>query len=296
MSYCDYHWWVMDAVLKDLLALLTLERLDDDVFLGESRDIGTPQVFGGQVLGQALAAAAQTLPGIRPAHSLHAYFLRRGDVRAPIRYEVDRARDGASFSNRRVVALQNGRSIFNMTASFQNIETGIEHQVEMPAVPAPEELTDKTEVDPVVLEQMHEKMRGYLTRKRPFMVRPVQQPDFLDPQKLEPVKHVWIKANDSLPDDPLLHQSLFAYLSDYELLGTATLPHGISYTNRGIQMASLDHAVWFHHAVRMDEWLLFSFDSPITAGSRGLARGLVFNRAGKLVASSTQEGLIRVRD
>jgi acyl-CoA thioesterase-2 len=285
----------VDPVLADLVELLELEHLEADVFRGESRDIGTPQVFGGQVLGQALHAAARTVEG-RRCHSLHAYFLRRGDVDAPIVYEVDRARDGASFSNRRIVAIQHGRPIFNMTASFQVEEKGIEHQAVMPAVAGPDGLQDRSELAGALLEQVHEKMRRYLTRKRPFMVRPVKQLDFLHPEKLEPVKHVWIKAVDSLPDDPVLHQTLLAYVSDYELLGTATLPHGINFVSSKIQMASLDHAVWFHHGFRLDEWLLFSFDSPCAAGSRGLARCQVFTESGKLVASSTQEGLIRERN
>ena len=286
----------MDTVLQDLVGLLELQRLDDNAFEGQSRDIGTPQVFGGQVLGQALAAAAATVEATRPAHSLHAYFLRRGDAREPIRYEVDRSRDGASFSNRRVEALQRGRPIFTMAASFQRVEEGIEHQASMPDVPGPENLTDKYEVDPGLLALMNDKLRNYIQRERPFEVRPVQEPQLVNPQKLEPVKQVWIRARDELPADPILHQALFAYVSDYELLGTATLPHGISFTNAGIQMASLDHAVWFHHPVRMDQWLLFAFDSPVSAGSRGLARGMVFTRDGKLVATSTQEGLIRIRD
>jgi acyl-CoA thioesterase-2 len=286
----------MNAVLTDLVDLLTLTQEGDDVYSGVSHDIGTPQVFGGQVLGQALAAAGQTVPAGRTAHSLHAYFLRRGVVSEPIVYEVERARDGSSFSNRRIVASQKGRAIFNMTASFQKPEAGIEHQAVMPVVPGPEELEDKYDIDPEVLAQMHEKLQIYMSRKRPFEVRPVQQVQFLNPKKLEPVKQVWIKAKGALPDDPLLQQALFAYVSDYELLGTAILPHGISFTNVGIQMASLDHALWFHHAFRIDDWLLFSFDSPVTSGSRGLARGMVFTRDGRLVASSAQEGLIRIRN
>jgi acyl-CoA thioesterase-2 len=285
----------MDPVLADLLELLALERIENDIFRGSSRDIGTPQVFGGQVLGQALAAAALTVTD-RTAHSLHAYFLRRGDVDAPIVYEVDRARDGASFSSRRVVAVQHGRPIFNLAASFQKPEPGIEHQFAMPEVPGPEGLADRSDVDEKVLGRMHEKMRRYLTRKRPFMVRPVNQQNYLNPQKLEPVKHVWIKAVDTLPDEQDLHQQLMAYVSDYELLGTATLPHGIDFTNTNMQMASLDHAMWFHHQFRVDDWLLFAFDSPSSSGSRGFARSLVFAQDGKLVASSAQEGLIRVRD
>jgi acyl-CoA thioesterase-2 len=285
----------MDSVLEDLLTLLTLEQIEENIFRGESRDIGTPSVFGGQVLGQALYAANQTVEADRLPHSLHAYFLRRGDVQAPIVYEVDPARDGASFSNRRIVAIQHGRPIFNMAASFQKEEQGVEHQAEMPDVPGPDGLADRSDVDDEVLSQLHEKMRAYLTRKRPFMVRPVRQPDFLHPEKLEPVKHVWIRAVDSLPDDPVLHQILLVYVSDYELLGTATLPHGISFTSSKTKMASLDHAVWFHHRFRIDDWLLFAFDSPVTSGARGLARCMVFTQDGKLVASSVQEGLIRVR-
>ncbi|MGI9289703.1 MAG: acyl-CoA thioesterase [Gammaproteobacteria bacterium] len=286
----------MDTVLADLLTLLKPEEISTDLYRGGSHDIGTPQVFGGQVLGQALYAASLTVDPSRPPHSLHAYFLRRGDVHTPIDYEVDRARDGASFSNRRVVAHQQGRSIFNLSASFQKQEKGIEHQVPMPDVPGPEGLDDKYDLSDEVLEQMHERLRIYIKRPRPFMVRPVQKQDFLNPRKVEPVKQVWIKAVDNLPDDPLLHQALFAYVSDYELLGTATLPHGISFTNQGIQMASLDHALWFYHPFRIDEWLLFVYDSPVSAGSRGLARGAVYTRTGKLVATSVQEGLIRVRE
>ncbi|MEE4186241.1 MAG: acyl-CoA thioesterase II [Gammaproteobacteria bacterium] len=284
----------MDPVLADLLELLTLERIEQNIYRGESRDIGTPQVFGGQVLGQALHAATQTVTG-RHCHSLHAYFLRRGDVNAPIVYEVDRARDGGSFSSRRVVAIQHGRPIFNMAASFQVPEHGIEHQSVMPSVPGPEGLADRSEIGGNVLEQVHEKMRRYLTRQRPFFVRPLAQPDFLNPTKLEPVKYVWIKAKDALPDDLALQQTLMAYVSDYELLGTATLPHAISFADTSIQMASLDHAMWFHHEFRLDEWLLFAFDSPSSSGGRGLARCQVYTQDGKLVASSAQEGLIRVR-
>ena len=284
----------MDPVLADLLQLLQLERIEQNIYRGESRDIGTPQVFGGQVLGQALHAAAQTVEG-RHCHSLHAYFLRRGDVEAPIVYEVDRARDGGSFSSRRVVGIQHGKPIFNMAASFQAPESGIEHQAEMPDVEGPDGLADRSEVGEAVLAQVHEKMRRYLTRKRPFMVRPLRAPDYSNPKKLEPVKHVWIKAKDRLPDDPDLHQALMAYVSDYELLGTATLPHAVSFVDGSVQMASLDHAMWFHQEFRVDEWLLFVFDSPSASGGRGTARATVFTRAGKLVASTVQEGLIRLR-
>jgi acyl-CoA thioesterase-2 len=285
----------MDAVLADLLELLHLERLDADRFRGQSHDIGAPQVFGGQVLGQALMAAGHTVDN-RLAHSLHAYFLRRGDVASPIEYVVDRARDGGSFSSRRVVAEQHGRAIFHMAASFQSAESGIEHQLSMPDVPGPDGLPDRSEVPAEIAAQLHEKLRNYLLRKRPFFIRPVNPPDLLKPEKMDPIKHVWIKAKEGLPDDPLLHQALFAYVSDYELLSTATLPHAINFRDSNIQMASLDHALWFHRSFRADEWLLFSYDSPSASASRGLARGMVFAQDGRLIASTAQEGLMRMRD
>jgi len=280
-------------VLKDLLQLLTLERIEDNIFRGESRDIGSEQVYGGQVLGQALSAAHQTVEG-RIAHSLHAYFLRRGDMNAPILYDVDRSRDGGSFSVRRVVAIQHGRPILNMAASFQIPETGLSHQSVMPVVPGPDGLQDATELSADALERIPQKMRRYLTEKRPFEFRPVEPADFTRPQKLEPLRHVWIKTVDKLPDDDSLHKSLLAYVSDYELLGTATLPHGLAFGRGNVLMASLDHALWFHRQFRIDDWLLYSLDSPNASGARGFARGQFFTRDGTLIASSAQEGLVRV--
>jgi acyl-CoA thioesterase-2 len=285
----------MQPVLQDLLQLLLLERIDDNIYRGESRDIGGPQVFGGQVLGQALSAAHNTVDG-RTAHSLHAYFLRRGDMTAPIIYEVDRARDGGSFSVRRVVAIQHGRPIFNLAASFQKPEEGLEHQAEMPDVPAPEGLQDITEVDAEILSKIPEKMRRFLTDKRPFEFRPVRPVNFTKPEKLPPQKQVWIRTVDRLPDEPAVHQNLLAYVSDYELLGTSTLPHGLLFGRGSVQMASLDHALWFHRPARVDEWLLYSFDSPNASGARGFSRGQFFTEDGTLVASSAQEGLVRVFD
>jgi acyl-CoA thioesterase-2 len=279
--------------LKDLITLLELERIEDNIFRGQSRDIGSAQVFGGQVVGQALSAAHFTVDD-RRAHSLHAYFLRRGDMNAPIIYEVDRARDGGSFSVRRVVAIQHGRPILILAASFQAPEEGLEHQAQMPDVPGPEGLQDATKVGDDVLERIPEKMRRYLTHKRPFEFRPVVPVNFTEPVVLPPVKQVWIRAVDALPDDPVLHQNLLAYVSDYELLGTSTLPHGLLFARGNVLMASLDHALWFHRDLRMDEWLLYSLDSPIASGARGFARGQFFTRGGVLVASSAQEGLVRV--
>ncbi len=285
----------MDQTLADLLCLLDLERIERNIFRGNSQDIGSPQVFGGQVLAQALSAASSTVKkGV--VHSLHAYFLRRGDMDAPIVYQVDYARNGLSFSNRRIVAIQHGKQIFNMTASFQVPEDGLEHQASMPDVPGPDGLTDITDVTGPELENMPEKMRRFLQVPRPVHMRPVRHPAE-GSGKLAPVRHVWMKTVDPVPDDPELHQVLLAYISDFQLLGTATLPHGdLSFLQDNLQMASLDHAMWFHKPCRVDEWMLFSLDSPRAAGARGLARGQVFDQAGTLVASTAQEGLIRVRD
>lgn len=285
----------MNPVLADLLNLLELERIEDNIFRGESRDIGSAQVFGGQVLGQALSAAHLTVDG-RIAHSLHAYFLRRGDIEAPIVYDVDRARDGGSFSVRRVVAIQHGRPIFNLAASFQKPEKGLEHQAAMPDVEGPEGLADATDVPRDLLERLPEKMQRYLAAKRPFEFRPVRPLNLTRAEKLPPVKHVWIRAVDRLPEILSLHQNLLAYVSDYELLGTSVLPHGVVLGQGNVQMASLDHALWFHREVRVDEWLLYTFDSPNAGGARGFARGQFFTRDGTLVASAAQEGLIRVVD
>jgi len=285
----------MHPVLDDLITLLRLERIEDNIFRGVSRDIGSPQVFGGQVLGQALSAAQHTVEG-RVAHSLHGYFLRRGDMDAPIIYEVDRSRDGGSFSNRRVVAIQHGRPILNLAASFQVPQDGLSHQDEMPDVPAPDGLKDLTHLAADVLDMIPIKLRRFLTDERPFEFRPVEQSDLEDPVPRPPYKHVWIRAVDAMPDDLALHQNLMAYVSDFELLTTATLPHALPFTRGRILLASLDHALWFHREFRIDEWLLYSMESPNASGARGYARGQFFTQEGELVASTTQEGLIRVVD
>jgi acyl-CoA thioesterase-2 len=283
----------MPPVLADLLHLLQLERIEDNIFRGESRDIGGDRVFGGQVLGQALTAASYTVDG-REVHSLHAYFLRPGDVGAPIVYDVDRARDGRTFSNRRVVAIQHGRPIFNMAASFQIPERGLEHQAPMPSVPGPDGLPDVREIPNDVLERVPEKMVRFLTHERPFEIRPVEPIQLLDPAPAEPKRHAWIRSIAPLPDNPDLHRNLLAYISDYQLVGTATLPHEVSFVGGNLQMASLDHAMWFHRPFRIDEWLLYAMESPNASGSRGLALGRFYTADGRLVASTSQEGLIRV--
>ncbi len=283
----------MSAILDDLLHLLTLERIEDNIFRGESRDIGSPRVFGGQVLGQALRAASATVEE-NVVHSLHAYFLRAGDVEASIVYNVDRARDGRSFNNRRVVAIQHGRQIFNMTASFQKVEAGLEHHAPMPDVPGPDDLVDIRELIDHFLDRIPEKMRRYFTHERPFHLRPVESIALLSGDKTEPRQHLWIKTEDRLPDDPEIPRNLLAYVSDYQLVATSTLPHGIRFEHGNVQLASLDHAMWFHRPFRLDEWLLYSMESPNMGGARELARGQFFSMDGRLVASTAQEGLIRI--
>lgn len=277
---------------QDLLEHLTLERLDDNLYRGESRDIGGPSVFGGQVLGQALFAASQTVTG-RDAHSLHGYFLRPGNKNIPIDYEVDRIRDGKSYTTRRVVAIQRGKPIFNMSASFQVREEGIEHQFEMPAAPDPESLLSMTELARRALVDDPEKLNRFLQWQRPIEFRPVQVIHPLHPEPAPPFREIWMRANGSLPDDPMLHRVLLAYASDFSLLGTALLPHALSFSQGTVRAASLDHAMWFHRDFRMDEWLLYSIDSPSSSNGRGFSRGNLFTREGKLVASVAQEGMIR---
>jgi acyl-CoA thioesterase-2 len=281
------------AILADLVKLLELERIEERIFRGESRDLGGGRVFGGQVLGQALTAASYTVEG-RQVHSLHAYFLVGGDVNAPIVYEVDVARDGKSFSNRRVVAVQHGQPIFNMTASFQVPEQGLEHAAAMPKVPGPEGLADVRELPPDVLDKVPEKMRRFLAHERPFEFRPVEPVHVVAPPRVAPVRHIWIKTVDPLPDNADLHRNVLAYVSDYQLVSTAMLPHGVSFAEGNVQLASLDHAMWFHRPFRVDDWLLYAMESPNASGGRGLARGQLFTRDGRLVASTVQEGVVRV--
>ena len=283
----------MNQLLEDLVKVMTLERLELDLFRGESRDIGSPQVFGGQVLGQALMAATATVEE-RVVHSLHAYFLRRGDCNSPIVYEVDRARDGNHFSTRRIVAIQHGAQIFNMSASFQSAEDGFDHQLPMPEVPPPEELPDLASYARDLALELPPGVRRLMEKIRPFEFRPVRPPSLLQPQKQAPLRNIWFRAVARLPDDEALHRCLLAYVSDFNLLDTAMMPHGISLTTPRLVIASIDHAMWFHRSVRVDDWLLYATDSPSASGARGFARGSVFARDGRLVASTSQEGLLRV--
>ncbi|MDB4934430.1 MAG: Acyl-CoA thioesterase [Labilithrix sp.] len=284
------------SVLDELVELLALERIEENLFRGQSQDLGWGAVFGGQVLGQALSAAVQTVPSERHAHSLHAYFLRSGDVDKPIVYDVDRIRDGGSFTTRRVVAIQGGKAIFNLAASFQIDEPGFEHQDAMPEAPPPESLPTEQERARPFADKLPKPMRDRAIAERPFEMRPVGPED--DPfrtEKRPPHRMVWLKTVGRLPDDPALHRYLLAYASDHSLITTALLPHGITWITPGMQVASLDHVMWFHQPFRVDEWLLYVLDSPAAHGARGLARGRIFTQDGRLVASVTQEGLIRRR-
>jgi len=282
-----------DHHLGELLKLLALEQLEVNLFRGPSRDIGTPRVFGGQVLAQAVLAASRTIEE-RRLHSLHAYFLRAGDPEAPIVYDVDRSRDGRSFSARRVVAIQHGRQIFTMAASFQLPQEGLEHQFPAPEVPPPETLAPSREISEQQLRDAPQKLRRWINRFGPFEFRPVQQRDPAHPEPTPPRQQLWFRLDGNPGDDAVLHRALLAYVSDFYLIGTATLPHGLSYLDGHLVMASLDHAMWFHRDVRVDDWLLYDCDSPSACGSRGLARGMIYDRQGRLVANTAQEGMIRV--
>jgi acyl-CoA thioesterase-2 len=284
------------AAVEQLLSTLDLERLEHNLFRGRSPQNGWQRVFGGQVVGQALVAADRTVDAQdRLPHSLHAYFLLPGDPKVPIIYEVDRIRDGGSFTTRRVVAIQHGHAIFSMSVSFHKSEPGLEHQIAMPDVPPPEDLPSEAQLKDRLLPLLPDVMRAYWERDRPIELRPVETGRYLSGEKGEPRQNIWIKANGSLPDDFRLHQCILAYASDFSLLDTALIAHGRVIFDPKMMLASLDHAVWFHRPFRADEWLLYAQDSPSGQSARGFCRGSIFSRDGKLVASVAQEGLIRVR-
>ena len=284
----------MQQSLERLIALLDLEEIDVNHYRGKSPNEGWQRVYGGQVIGQALVAASRTVDPDRPAHSLHGYFLRPGDTSVPILYVVDRIRDGKSFTTRRVVAVQHGKAIFNMAISFQTVEAGLAHQFDMPDVPPPDDLEDEISLRKRWSKNLPPEYRDAFTRERPIEVRPINPYNFFDPIKSAPFYNCWMRARDALPDDRRLHQCVLAYLSDWALLDTSLIPHGISYMQQNVQSASLDHAMWFHREFRADDWLLFVQDSPSAAGARGFNRGLIYRRDGALVASVAQEGLIRL--
>jgi acyl-CoA thioesterase-2 len=284
----------MSSAVQTLLDILDLEQLEVNLFRGRSPQAGWQRVFGGQVIGQALVAAVRTVEG-RPPHSLHAYFLLPGDPKVPIIYEVDRIRDGKSFTTRRVSAIQHGHPIFSMIASFHADEEGYEHQAEMPNVPGPEQLPSEAEIRNKVLPMMPDPVRRYFERERPIEFRPVEFTRYLGKPVPDARFNVWIRSTAKLPDDPAIHQCVLAYASDMMLLDSALLPHGRTVFEKGIMAASLDHALWLHRPFRADDWLLYAQDSPNLAGARGYARGLIFSRDGRLVASVAQEGLLRQR-
>ncbi len=285
----------MSKVLDELVTLLGLERVEENLFRGQSQDLGWGTVFGGQVLGQALSAAVQTVPAERHVHSIQAYFLRPGDVAKPIVYDVDRIRDGSSFTTRRVVAIQSGRAIFNLAASFQKEEPGLEHQDPMPPAPAPETLPTDRERFAAIVDKLPAFARERATAERPFEMRPTEWDDPFQPEVRPPRRMVWLRTAGKLPDNPALHRYLLAYASDHAFVTTSLLPHAVHWMAGAMQVASLDHVMWFHQPFRVDEWLLHVMESPAAHGARGLARGRIFTHDGRLVASTAQEGLIRRR-
>jgi acyl-CoA thioesterase II len=287
----------MNTAVQDLLSILNLEPLEVNLFRGRSPQVGWQRVFGGQVIGQALVAACRTVDDVeeRPPHSLHAYFMLAGDPAIPIIYEVDRIRDGRSFTTRRVVAIQHGRAIFSMSASFHVSEPGLDHQAEMPKVPGPEELPSDAELRNRVLPMMPDPIRRYFERERLIELRPVEFERYLGKKLPDGRFHIWMRTIGTLPVTPTIHRCVLAYASDLSLLDAALAPHGRTVFEKTIMAASLDHALWFHRPFKADEWLLYAQDSPNAGGARGFARGLIFSRDGTLVASVAQEGLVRER-
>jgi acyl-CoA thioesterase-2 len=280
-------------LVDELVALMQLEPLGGDRFLAQSEDIGTPAVFGGQVLGQSLAAASLTVGADRPVHSMHAYFLLPGE-HAPIEYSVDRVRDGRSFTTRHVVARQQERIIFEMSASFQTVDEGVEHQLAMPAVEGPDGLVSELDQRLALGDRLPERWRIKGLEPHGIEYRRVEADDLLTPIVRPSESAIWMRAIAPLPDDPVVHRALLAYASDHGLLRAAMLPHGLSFMSGQVRPASLDHAMWFHRDFRMDDWLLYMLDSPSASGARGLCRGSLFTRDGRLVASTAQEGMLRI--
>ncbi|MEW9617543.1 acyl-CoA thioesterase II [Shinella sp. S4-D37] len=276
-----------------LLETLDLERLESRLFRGKSPQVGWQRVFGGQVIGQALVAATRTVEAGRFAHSLHAYFVRPGDPSVPIIYDVENVRDGGSFATRRVVAIQHGKPIYFMTASFQDEEDGFEHQAAMPDVPPPESLIGEADLKERFMTEAPEHIRAYWQRPRPIELRPVSLDHYFSREKLEPRQNIWVRTTGPVPAERPLQAAVLAYLSDMTLLDTSLFAHGTSVLDRSLQVASLDHAMWFHRRPVVDDWLLYSQDSPSASGGRGMTRGAIFTRDGTLIASVAQEGLIR---
>lgn len=284
----------MSKQLQELLNLHQLERLEVGLFRGECEHLGLPQVYGGQVIGQALSAAGYTVDSDRTVHSFHSYFLHPGDINHPIIYDVEKLRDGKSLSTRRVKAIQHGRPIFYLTASYQGQIEGLEHQeAQMPNVPGPENFPSETQLAQTMKEAMSPSMQNVFCNEKPIEVRPVVVNNPFAPEALPAKQYLWIKANGQLPDDPLLHQYLLGYASDWGFLVTALFPHKVSLFTPKFQVATIDHSMWFHRSFKMDEWLLYVIDSPTSSNSRGLVRGEIFDQQGNLVATAVQEGVMR---
>ena len=281
--------------LERLVAALRLEKLEENLFRGPRASIGWQRVYGGQVLGQALSAACQTVEAGRPVHSLHGYFLLAGDPGHDIIYDVERIRDGGSFTTRRVKAIQHGRPIFTMSASFHKCEEGFEHQAEMPAVPGPEELPTVAQLMALSGAEIPASMRNFWQRENPIDMRVTDPSRYANQGSRAPAQAVWLRANGPLPADPVVHAALLAYASDFTLLDTALIPHGKVLFDPDLQLASLDHAMWFHRSFAADQWVLYAQDSPSGSGARGFCRGLLFAQDGRLIASTVQEGLMRKR-
>lgn len=285
----------MSSVLNELLALLKLEVIEKGIYRGQSQDLGFRALFGGQVMGQALSAAQATIDEDRFIHSLHSYFLLAGDASKPVVYEVEDIRNGNSFSTRRVKAIQNGKAIFYMTASFQKFEQGFDHQDSMPTVPGPDGLASYSDFIIKNQNAFPQPMRDKLLAEMPIEMRPIKQYNWLKPEKTDSTYQTWLKTNGSLPDDLRDHSSMLAYASDFQFLPASLLPHGASHFSPNFQIATVDHAMWFHRPFRFDDWLLYCIDSPSASNGRGLVRGQIYNRKGELVASTMQEGVIRQR-
>lgn len=285
----------MQDIVADLISLIRLERLEDNLFRGQSRATGQRSIFGGLVAGQALMAACYTVPEDRQVHSLHAYFLRPGDFSTPIIYDVDRIRDGKSFTTRRVNAIQHGRAIFSLAASFQLPEEGVEHQSEMPEVPGPEGLQDDQVIREQYAQRIPENLREAFLRERPVEFRPIKPANPFNSERQSPLRQTWFRIPGPLDVDQATNRALLTFCSDFGLLGTAMLPHGMNFFQPNVQSASIDHAMWYHRPFRMDEWLLYVTDSPSAAGARGMNFGSIYRQDGTLVASVAQEGLMRLR-
>lgn len=285
----------MSQALENLLNLVHLEKIEEGLFRGQSEDLGLRQVFGGQVVGQALFAAKQTVPEDRVIHSFHSYFLRPGDSQKPIIYDVESLRDGKSFSARRVSAIQNGQPIFYMTASFQSPESGFEHQKPMPQVKGPDNLPNEQQMAQKMAHMLPEKLREKFIAERPLEIRPVQIHNPLRGHVDKPQRQVWIRANGTLPDDLRIHQYLLGYASDLNFLPVALQPHGKGFLESDMQVATIDHSMWFHRELNFNDWLLYSVESTSASGARGFVRGEFYNRQGELVASTVQEGVMRQR-